>query len=57
MSASGRKQTFDFVEFGVFERPLSGKADIQILAINNPLLSVGFTADSCRSSIIGLRGR
>ncbi len=25
----GRKRTFDFVDFGASERPLSGKADIQ----------------------------
>jgi len=28
-SACGRKRTLDFMNFRVFERPLSGKADIQ----------------------------
>ena len=28
-SACGRKRTLDFVDFGVSERPLSGKADIR----------------------------
>jgi hypothetical protein len=31
----GRKQSLDFVDFGVFERPLSGKAVIQASVADN----------------------
>ncbi len=33
MAACGRKRPFIFVVFGVSERPLSGKADIQVVSV------------------------
>ncbi len=46
MSAYGRKRTLDFVDFGVFERPLSGKADIQELAGPKSIWNGRFASDS-----------
>ncbi len=59
MTANGRKQPLNFSDFYGFERPLSGKADIQgssKIAGNfyseNPNLSGRFTPGSSRSGII-----
>ena len=35
MTGFGRKRTLDFVDFEVFERPLSGKADIHVSVADN----------------------
>jgi len=43
-AAFGRKRTFDFVDFGAFERPLSGKADIQGPRVKFPVASGCFTS-------------
>ena len=41
-SAPGRKRTLVSAVFGVFERPLSGKADIQILIIQITVANLFF---------------
>jgi hypothetical protein len=45
MTANGRKRTFVFVEFGVSERPLLGKADISSSS-NGSAISRSITDDS-----------
>ena len=57
MTAYGRKQTLDFVDFGVFERPLLRKADIQIREMKNRELKGRFTPESSRSGMIVVNGR
>ena len=51
MSTSDRERPFDSAHFGVFERPLSGKADIQDVAVAKCLLNVRFAPDSGRWAV------
>ncbi len=56
-SPIGRKRTFDFVDFGVPEGPVSGKADIQELAAPETVWNGRFTLGSGHWANIGQRGR
>ena len=57
MAASGRKRPVIFEILVAFERPLSGKADVQILALEISLPSDRYTRDSGRSADKLARGR
>ncbi len=53
MAASGRKRTFDFMDFGASERPLWRKADIKTETPEIELENVRFTLGSGHSANIG----
>ncbi len=56
-SASGRKRTFDFMDFGASERPLWRKADIKPETPEIESENVRFTLGSGHSGNIGQRVR
>lgn len=57
MAASGRKQPLDFADFGLIERPLLVKADIQPRTAETGWPNGWYTPESCHSAKLGLNGK